>query len=391
MIRSCRIVILPAKRVCLSRVLSPNTHLMRFSVAKEKLLAGLQTVQNVVSSRTTLPILANVRIQANDGHLRFTTTDLDVGISGQIDAQVEKSGGTTLPVKRLASIVRELNSGEVQVEIDSKNIASIRCGQTFFKIHGLPEDEFPALPHFEDAKLFTIKQGDLKDALRKTSYAISTDETRYVLNGILFSFKDSRLTMVATDGRRLALVDVEVEFPQSDEIEIIVPTKCVNELARIVEETGELKMYVAQNQVAFDVGSTRLVSKLVEGNYPNYRQVIPGEMRERVTLERQLFLAAVHRVSLLASEKSNSVKLMFTKNNLEIAANTPDIGEGRESIAVAYKGPDIAIAFNPEYLMAPLRALPDDEVFLDLIDEMSPGVIKIQMPFLYVLMPMRVS
>jgi DNA polymerase-3 subunit beta len=150
-------------------------------------------------------------------------------------------------------------------------------------------------------------------------------------------------------------------------------------------------MYVAQNQVAFDVGSTRLVSKLVEGNYPNYRQVIPGEMRERVTLERQLFLAAVHRVSLLASEKSNSVKLMFTKNNLEIAANTPDIGEGRESIAVAYKGPDIAIAFNPEYLMAPLRALPDDEVFLDLIDEMSPGVIKIQMPFLYVLMPMRVS
>jgi DNA polymerase-3 subunit beta len=364
---------------------------MRFSVAKEKLLAGLQTVQNVVSSRTTLPILANVRIQANDGHLRFTTTDLDVGISGQIDAQVEKSGGTTLPVKRLASIVRELNSGEVQVEIDSKNIASIRCGQTFFKIHGLPEDEFPALPHFEDAKLFTIKQGDLKDALRKTSYAISTDETRYVLNGILFSFKDSRLTMVATDGRRLALVDVEVEFPQSDEIEIIVPTKCVNELARIVEETGELKMYVAQNQVAFDVGSTRLVSKLVEGNYPNYRQVIPGEMRERVTLERQLFLAAVHRVSLLASEKSNSVKLMFTKNNLEIAANTPDIGEGRESIAVAYKGPDIAIAFNPEYLMAPLRALPDDEVFLDLIDEMSPGVIKIQMPFLYVLMPMRVS
>ncbi len=364
---------------------------MRFSVAKEKLLAGLQTVQNVVSSRTTLPILANVRIQANDGHLRFTTTDLDVGISGQIEAQVEKSGGTTLPVKRLASIVRELNSGEVQVEIDSKNIASIRCGQTFFKIHGLPEDEFPALPHFEDAKLFTIKQGDLKDALRKTSYAISTDETRYVLNGILFSFKDSRLTMVATDGRRLALVDVEVEFPQSDEIEIIVPTKCVNELARIVEETGELKMYVAQNQVAFDVGSTRLVSKLVEGNYPNYRQVIPGEMRERVTLERQLFLAAVHRVSLLASEKSNSVKLMFTKNNLEIAANTPDIGEGRESIAVAYKGPDIAIAFNPEYLMAPLRALPDDEVFLDLIDEMSPGVIKIQMPFLYVLMPMRVS
>ncbi|MEY2600547.1 MAG: polymerase subunit beta [Verrucomicrobiota bacterium] len=364
---------------------------MRFSVAKEKLLAGLQTVQNVVSSRTTLPVLSNVRIQANDGHLRFTTTDLDVGISCQVEAQSEKTGGTTLPVKRLSSIVRELTSGEVQVEVDSKNIASIRCGQTFFKIHGLPEDEFPALPHFENAKLFTLKQADLKDALRKTSYAISTDETRYVLNGILFSFKDNRLTMVATDGRRLALVDVEVEFPQSDEVEIIVPTKCVNELARLVENEGELKMHVSQNQVAFDIGSTRLVSKLVEGNYPNYRQVIPSEMRERVTLERQLFLAAVHRVSLLASEKSNSVKLVFTKNNLEIAANTPDVGEGRESIPVVYKGADISIAFNPEYLMAPLRALPDDEVFLDLIDEMSPGVIKIQSPFLYVLMPMRIS
>lgn len=364
---------------------------MRFSVAKEKLLAGLQTVQNVVSTRTTLPILANVKIQAAEGKLHFTTTDLDVGISGQIEASIEKPGGTTLPVKRFASIVRELTSGDVNVDIDGKNIASIRCGQSFFKIHGLPEDEFPALPLFENAKTFTLKQADLKDALRKTSYAISTDETRYVLNGILFSFKDSRLTMVATDGRRLALVDLEVEFPQSDEVEIIVPTKCVNELSRLVEDNGELKMHVTQNQVAFDVGTTRLVSKLVEGNYPNYRQVIPSETRERITLERQIFLSAVHRVSLLASEKSNSVKLMFTKNNLEIAANTPDIGEGRESLAISYKGPDLCIAFNPEYLMAPLRALPDEEVFLDLIDEMSPGVIKIQKPFLYVLMPMRVS
>jgi DNA polymerase-3 subunit beta len=275
--------------------------------------------------------------------------------------------------------------------VDSKNITSIRSGQSFFKIHGLPEDDFPALPAFEDCKLFSIKQSDLKDALKKTSYAISTDETRYVLNGILFSFKENRLTMVATDGRRLALIDLEVEFPQSEETEIIVPTKCINELVRLVGEVGELRMYVAQNQVAFDVGTTRLVSKLVEGNYPNYRQVIPAEVKERVTLERTLFLAAVHRVSLLASEKSNSVKLLFTRNQLEIAANSPDIGEARESIPVSYKGPDMAIAFNPEYLMAPLRALPNDEVFLDLIDEMSPGVIKIPSPFLYVIMPMRIS
>lgn len=364
---------------------------MKFSVSKEKLLAGLQTVQNVVSTRTTLPILSNVLLQAANGQVRLTTTDLDVGVSGTIDAQVEKDGGTTLPARRLATIVRELPAAEVQIEVDSKNVATIRCGQSFFKILGLPEEEFPPLPRFEEAKSFTLPQQALRDALKKTSYAISTDETRYVLNGILFSFKENKLTMVATDGRRLAMLDLEVEFARSQEAEIIVPTKCVTELSRLLGDDGEVKMSIAENQVAFEVGGTLLVSKLIEGNYPNYRQVIPGEAKERITLERELFLNAVHRVSLLSSEKSNSVKLVFTKNNIEIAANTPDVGEAKESLAVSYKGREFSIAFNPEFLQAPLRNLTNDEVYLDLIDEMSPGVIKIQSPFLYVLMPMRIS
>ena len=364
---------------------------MKFSVSKEKLLAGLQTVQNVVSTRTTLPILSNVLLHAADGQLRLTTTDLDVGVSGVIDAQIEKPGATTLPARRLANIVRELPAAEVQIEIDAKNVASIRCGQSFFKILGLPEEEFPPLPKFEGAKTFTIHQQALRDALKKTSYAISTDETRYVLNGILFSFKENKLTMVATDGRRLALVDLEVEFPRSQEVEIIVPTKCVTELGRLLGDEGDVKMSVGENQIAFEIGGSLLVSKLIEGNYPNYRQVIPGEAKERITLERETFLNAVRRVSLLSSEKSNSVKLVFSKNNIEIAANTPDIGEANESLAVAYKGREFSIAFNPEFLQAPLRALPNDEIYLDLIDEMSPGVIKIQSPFLYVLMPMRIS
>ncbi|HYR57185.1 MAG TPA: DNA polymerase III subunit beta, partial [Chthoniobacteraceae bacterium] len=225
---------------------------MKFSVSKEKLLAGLQTVQNVVSTRTTLPILSNVLLQAADGHVRLTTTDLDVGVSGTIEAQVERDGGTTLPARRLANIVRELPATDVQVEVDSKNIASIRCGQSFFKILGLPEEEFPPLPRFEDAKSFTLSQQVLRDALKKTSYAISTDETRYVLNGILFSFKENKLTMVATDGRRLALVDLEVEFPRSQEADIIVPTKCVTELARLLGDDGDVKMTIAENQVAFE-------------------------------------------------------------------------------------------------------------------------------------------
>ena len=231
----------------------------------------------------------------------------------------------------------------------------------------------------------------MKDALRKTAFAISTDETRYVLNGILFTFKEGKLTMVATDGRRLALVDLELEFPRGQEVDVIVPVKCVTELQRLLGDEGELKMNVGENLVGFDVNGKVLGSKLIEGNYPNYKQVIPPEAKERVTIERELLLTAVRRVSLLSSDKSNSVKLIFTKNNLEITANTPEVGEARESLAINFKGKDMSIAFNPGFLQDPLRNLTDDEVHIDLIDEMSPGVIKIGTPFLYVLMPMRIS
>jgi DNA polymerase-3 subunit beta len=364
---------------------------MKFSVTKERLLEGLQQVQNVVSTRTTLPILSNVLLQARGKEVFLTTTDLDVGVRGSFEANVDKEGATTLPARRLFTIIRELPSSEISIEVDGKNAASIRSGQSFFKILGLPEEEFPPLPKFENAKVVTIPQKDLRDGVRKTSYAISTDETRYVLNGLLFSFKENKLTLVATDGRRLAMGDIEVEFPRSHEAEVIVPTKAVTELQRLLAEQGDVKVSIGSGQIAFDLNNTLLVSKLIEGNYPNYRQVIPSEAKERVTLERETFLNSLRRVSLLASDKSNSIKLNFAKNNIDITANTPEVGEAKESLAVAYKGREFSIAFNPEFLMAPLRNLTEDEIFLDLIDEMSPGVIKIQTPFLYVLMPMRIS
>ena len=364
---------------------------MKFSVAKDKLLEGLQTVQNVVSTRTTLPILSNVLIRAENGALHFTTNDLDVGMSCSVEAKIEKPGGTTIPARRLAGIVKELPASEVSVEVDGKNVASITCGPSFFKMLCLPEDEFPALPKLEKAKAFTLQQKVLKDALRKTSYGISTDETRYVLNGILFSFKENKLTLVATDGRRLALVDLEAEFPRSNEVDVVIPAKCITELQRILGEEGDVKLAVGENHVSFEAGGKLLVSKLIEGNYPNYRQVIPAESRERITIERELLLNAVRRVSLLSSEKSNSVKLIFTKNNLEIAANTPEIGEAHESLAISFKGKDFSVAFNPGFLQDPLRALTEEEIHLEVSDEMSPGVIKIGTPFLYVLMPMRIS
>src|SRR5207237_2841619 len=210
------------------------------------------------------------------------------------------------------------------------------------------------------------------------AYSTAKDETRYVLNGVLFSFKENRLPLVATDGRRLAMLDIELEFPRSHEAEIIVPTKAVTELQRLLTDDGDVKVSMGSGQIAFDLNKTLLVSKLIEGNYPNYKQVIPSEAKERVTLERETFLNSLRRVSLLASDKSNSIKLNFSKNNIEITANTPEVGEAKESLAVVYKGRDFSIAFNPEFLMAPLRNLAEDEVFLDLIDEMSPGVLKIQ-------------
>ena len=364
---------------------------MKFAVTKEALLDGLQRIQNVVSTRSTLPVLTNALLEATETGLRLTTTDLEVAVRCEIAAQVEKPGSTTLPARRLAAIVRELPASEITIESDAKNVSTIRCGSSYFKMFGLAKEEFPAFPSFKDAKTYTIKQSELRDGLRKTSYAISVDETRYVLNGILFSYKENKLTLVATDGRRLALFDSDLEFPRSHERDFIVPTKAVTELQRLLGEDGEVQISVAENLVSFEINGSQLVSKLVEGNYPNYRQVIPGEAKERVTLEREAFLTSVKRVALLSSDKTSSVRLNFTKNNLDITANTPEVGEARESLAVAYRGRDISIAFNPDFLMDPLRNLANDEVHIELIDEMSPGVIKINTPFLYVIMPMRVS
>ncbi len=364
---------------------------MKFRISKEGFLEGLQQVQHVVSARTTLPILSNVLLEAGEGEVKLTTTDLDVGVSGRVEAEVKKDGCTTLPARKLATIIREVPTNEIDVEVNGDNVATIRSGPSYFKILGLAEDEFPALPDFEDAKEFKMEQATLKNSLRKTSYAISTDETRYVLNGIFWSFKDNTLTLVATDGRRLAMVDHEIEFPQSHEGDIIVPTKAINELQRLLRDEGEVLIRRTDNQIAFELNKNILVSKLIEGNYPNFRQVIPAETKERITLERETFLSSAHRVSLLTSEKSNSLKLVFGEDNIDIMANSPDIGEAKESLAVSYKGPEFAIAFNPEFLMAPLRNLDSDEVYLELIDEMSPGVLKNNSSFLYVLMPMRVT
>jgi len=354
---------------------------MNLTITKEQILAGLQAVQNVVSTRTTLPILSNVLLRAEKDRVEFTATDLDVTISCSVEAKVKKPGATTVPVKKLFGITRELNGSEIEIEVDDKNVSSVRCGSSFYKIHGLGADEFPPLPKFKDDKKV---------------FAVSSDESRYVLNGIFISLKDHKMTLVATDGRRLALVDEEVDISEKSSGDVIVPAKAVGELNRLMQDKGDVEIKFGENQASFEMKddkgfSVLLITKLIEGNYPNYRQVIPAETKERIPLVREEFLQALRRAEIMTSEKANSVKLTFGKNNLAITANSPEVGEARETLAVNYKGKEMAIAFNPRYLIDALSALTEDEVFFELIDELSPGVLKINGPFLYVVMPMRLS
>lgn len=369
---------------------------MKLTVTKEQFAQGLQAVQNVVSTRSTLPILSNVLLQAEGDTLRLTATDLDVSVACTVSAKVTKRGATTLPAKRLLSIVREAANAELDLEVDDRNVCTLCSGPSRFKLNGLPADEFPPIPAFEDRRGILLTQGKLKNMIRRTAFAASTDESRYVLNGLFFSFKDHKVTAVATDGRRLALTEEEAELDESTRAEFIVPSKAVAELARLLQDTGQVELRHMENQAQYSLipesgGPTVLTTKLVEGTYPNYQQVIPRECRERIALPREEFLQALRRAEIMTSDKHCSVKLNFTRNQLIITANTPEVGEAREVLSLNYKGSEFVIAFNPVYLVEALRALDTEEVYFELTDELSPGVLKTNGPFLYVIMPMRTN
>jgi DNA polymerase-3 subunit beta len=369
---------------------------MKLSITKDQFSLGLQAVQNVIGTRTTLPVLSNVLLQAEDNWLRLTATDLDVSISCTVESKVVKKGASTLPAKRLLSIVREAANPEMDVEVDDHNVCTLRSGPSVFKLHGLSADDFPPLPRFDEKKAITLPQEKLKGMLRRTAFAASTDESRYMLNGLFFSLKDHKVTTVATDGRRLALTDEEADIEPAAHAEFIVPSKAVAELARLLQDKGALELRHTENQASFSLipengGSVLITTKLVEGTYPNYQQVIPRDCRERITLPREEFLQALRRAEIMTSDKNSSVKLTFSRNQLVIMANTPEIGEARETLSLNYKGADFVIAFNPTFLVDALRALDCDEVFFELTDELSPGVLKINGPFLYVIMPMRTN
>ncbi len=364
---------------------------MKIEISKGTLLQGLQAVQNVVSVRTTLPILSNVLVQADKQGLMLTTTDLDVSVQCRIEAKVHKTGATTLPVRRLSSIVRELPESEIEIEVDDKDTASVKCGSSFYRIMGLSEEEFPPVAKAEGKHVYVVEQSRFQDMLRKTAYAASTDETRFVLNGVLLSFKGGNLVMVATDGRRLAMVEHEVEFPPEAELDMVLPAKVASELMHTLGEKGEINISAREGRVMFEFGNITVTSKLIDAVYPNYRQVIPASCEQRVMVERETLLTALKRVSLVMTDKSAATRLTFGKNKLVVSLTAADVGEARETLPIKYAGPEITVAFNAEFMMDPLRNLDSDEISIELTDELSPGLIRCETPFVYVLMPMRIA
>jgi len=374
---------------------------MKFKINRDHFSNGLAQVLNVVGSKAAMPILSNVLIEAEKDCISLTTTNLDLGIRCKIKAEVKEGGSVTLPVKRLATIVRELPNVDVSFDAAANHQVKIASGGSNFRIMGIGAEEFPKLPDSSEDKNYSLDQGELATMLGNVAYAQSTDETRYILNGVYFNFKDGKLALVATDGRRLALVSKEMTVPAASSGAIILPAKTVAELLRLLGKGEKLKIAFNERRAAFQIetgkeaggltDSIYLFSKVVEGNYPNYQQVIPKETHQRIKLERELFLQCVHRAALVTSEKSNSVKIKLTSNLLEITASSPDFGEAHESMAISYSGPDLQVAFNPQFVMDPLRALTKDEVFFELKDEVSPGVFKTLESFVCVIMPVRLS
>ena len=364
---------------------------MKLVVNKDVLLDGLQKVQAIVATRSTLPVLYNVLLRAEKDRLWLTATDLEVTVRTSLEAKVSRTGGTTLPARRLFSICRELPANEIEMDVDDKDVASVRAGASFFKIIGISEDEFPPLPKFQGNRSYRLEQKLLKTMLAATHYAASGDASRPVLCGVLASFRDGKFNLVATDGRRMAMWEHEMAVAKDAEGNCIIPAKTVGELLRSLGEEGEVTLQAAENQVAFEFGSMLIMSKLIDAAYPNFRQVIPTDHGERIVLEREALQNAVRRVALLLSDKSNSVTLTFGKDTLEISASAADVGEAKEKMDIKYRGKEIAIAFNPDYLLDPLKTLGSDEVSLEVTNELSPAVMRCDKPFIYVIMPMRVK
>ena len=364
---------------------------MEIQVQKNAFLKAISTVGGVASSKTnTLPILENLFIETqSDNTLSLIGTDLEIGIATKTTAKVIKEGSITIPSKKLHDIVRELPEGEIEISVAKNNAVNIKSGKVYFKIMGLPKDDYPKLPEFSPEAGIEIDQALVREGLTLTSFAISRDETRYVLNGVLLAIKDNKIQFVATDGRRLAFIEKETTQKTAQKIEMILPTKAIQELLKILTWEGTLRVIPLQNQTVFYFGDTYLITRIIEGHFPNYEQVIPKEEKTLTSANREEFLQAVKRTALLTSTESPAVKLDFIKGKILISSRSPNLGEAKEELAAETKGDEVAIGFNPNYLIDVLKNLDIEKVSFSLTDPDKPGLVRGKDGYLYVIMPMQ--
>ncbi|MCQ9206794.1 MAG: DNA polymerase III subunit beta [Omnitrophica bacterium] len=365
---------------------------MKFKTDKTQLLKITQKVQNAISSKATLPILSNILLETQGNLIKITATDLDIGISSKIQIKPESEGAITLPAKKFIDIIKELpDSQEISFSAKKNNVATIECGKIVFKIIGLPKDEFPQPPEFKNKNAITLPQKFLKDMISITAFAVSKDETRYVLNGVLFTIKNKTIKLVATDGRRLAVVEKKLQSETTLNEQAIIPTKTIQELNRLLGEEGFVKILFDENQVLFDLGDTLVVSRLIEGDFPNYEQVIPKEAKEKVVVERNAFLSAAKRASILTNQDSIAIKMNISKDRMAISKNTPYMGEVKEELNVTYKGKEISVGFNPSYIIEVLKNIDSNNIEFELADNDKPGVIRLGNEYVYVVLPMQIT
>ncbi len=374
---------------------------MKVVLNRADLLKGISTVQSAVATKNTMPILANVLLEARDKKLEFVATDLDMGIRCSVVAEVVEKGSITINAKKLADIVRELPEASVDIEIDENQKMILVCQKSQFKVHGLPKDDFPILPEVKKEKVFKIKGSLLQEMIHKTIFAVSTDETRYVLNGVYFQVENEKLKMVATDGHRLAYIQKKLEGKGEGKANVIIPTKTLNELSKVISDVAKgkeekeeptVEVVTTENQIKFTVEGVEIISRLIEGQFPNYEQVIPKDSDKKVEVSTSELSSATKRVAILTSEKSNSIRYQIKAGKISISSKTPDMGEAKEEIDASYKGEEISIAYNAKYVLDVLKNIGTDQVSIELTQPLSPGILKPKgdSDYLCVIMPMRV-
>jgi len=334
---------------------------MKLTVARERLQEGLVAVAASVPAKTTLPVLANILVEATKDGIRLSGTDLDVAVSTVVPADVDAEGAVTLPAKKLLEIVRELPSAGVRVTAAGEQRVNLECGRSKFKLLGIPKEEFPRFPAVKFDKGWRVTSGDLQKLINCVAFAASTEESRPILNGVLWELRPERMRMVATNGHRLARLDIPVSGGKEN-ADLIVPPKALEQVRRLFGPSDELEIARSENHLGFRSGHTLVFSRLIEGPYPNYEQVIPRENDKIATVDRQSLAAALRRVGVVASDQTHRVRLGFAAGTLRFSVNTPDLGEANDEIAITYDGDPLEIGFNASYLLEILKYMPTDEV-----------------------------